>query len=140
MNIGDKIVLGADLKKAKEIILPAYNDKEGVTSLFNLNLLERINRELGGKFNLNTFRHLSSYDEKEGAAYSYLESAEDQEIEIKELGNTYSFKKNEKIYTEISRKYDDNNLERILSFSGLKIVTDFVDDKGYFKDYILEKV
>jgi len=139
MNPGDKIVLGADLRKDKSIILPAYNDSQGVTRRFNLNILTRINRELGGSFDINTFSHKPEYDEIRGIAYSYLESNQDQEVELKEIGEKFCFKNGEKIHTEISRKYNDEIIAEILRGTGLGIKTFFTDSNHYFKDYIIEK-
>ena len=71
---GDKIILGVDLKKPKAIVLPAYNDSKGVTAEFNLNLLDRINKELGANFNRAQFEHAPTYDEHIGIAKSYIKS------------------------------------------------------------------
>lgn len=136
---GDKILMGIDLIKAENIVLPAYNDKQGITAKFNLNLLDRINNELGGNFNVNQFEHLPEYNEKEGIARSYIVSTTNQTVEIEATGNSYSFAKGEKIHTEISRKYNDQLVENIISNTDFSLQTKILDSKAYFADYILKR-
>ena len=99
---GDKIILGVDLKKPKAIVLPAYNDSKGVTAEFNLNLLDRINKELGANFNRAQFEHAPTYDEHIGIAKSYIKSKIKQSVIID--GIEFYFEKDELIHTEVSRK------------------------------------
>lgn len=135
----DKVVLGVDLIKPKEIVMPAYNDDNGVTKQFNLNLLERINNELGGDFDLESFDHVPEYDEFTGIAKSYLVSATEQTVYIEELGKKFHFLKGEKIYTETSRKYNDIILNQIIKNTQLEITDKLTDTNNYFADYILNK-
>ena len=128
-----------DLIKSKDIVLPAYNDETGVTKAFNLNLLSRINNELDANFNIESFSHQPEYTETEGIARSFIVSNKDQMVTIGALNKTFHFEKNEKIHTEISRKYNDAILNNILENSQLKIVTKLLDSKSYFADYILIK-
>ena len=139
LNPGDTIVLGVDLKKDKSIILPAYNDEKGITKAFNLNLLSRINNELGGNFKTTNFEHTPEYLESEGIAKSYLTSKIEQTIHIEKTGHNYTFKEGERIYTEMSRKYDDNIIEKITENSGFTITNKISDSNNYFSDYILIK-
>ena len=139
LNKNDKLLLGVDLIKAPNIVLPAYNDSQGVTRRFNLNLLDRINKELDSNFNIKKFKHVPEYDQDEGIAKSYLESSIDQKVIINKIGKTYSFKKGEKIYTEISRKYNDKIIKKVIKNSNLKIIHKLTDEKNYFSDYILMK-
>ncbi|HLV37817.1 L-histidine N(alpha)-methyltransferase [Xanthomarina sp.] len=139
LNTNDKILLGVDLIKSKDIVLPAYNDKTGVTKAFNFNLLNRINKELDANFNIEDFSHQPEYLESEGIARSYIVSNKDQEVRINSINKTFYFKKDEKIHTEISRKYNDDVLNNILENSQLKMVDKLLDSKGYFADYILIK-
>lgn len=136
---GDKLLLGTDLMKDASIVLPAYNDSQGVTRDFNLNLLKRINRELGADFDLDAFTHAPEYDEKEGITKSYLRSEKDQEVSIRAIGKTIPFQRHEKIHTEISRKYNDAILEDICRGTGMKVIGKFTDHRDYFADYVLEK-
>lgn len=139
LKVGDKIVLGVDLIKPKSVVLPAYNDAQGITKRFNLNLLTRINRELDADFDLDTFEHHPEYTEEEGIARSFLVSTKDQTVTIKSLLKTFTFKKNEKIHMETSRKYNDQILKEILQNSSLQIINRLTDSQNLFADYILEK-
>ena len=139
LNSGDTLVLGVDLIKEKNIILPAYNDKKGITKAFNLNLLSRINSELGGNFRITNFEHTPEYLEDEGIAKSYLTSKIDQTIHIEKTGHSYTFRKGEKIYTEMSRKYNDNIIKKITEKSDFTIINKISDSNNYFSDYILIK-
>lgn len=139
LNTGDKLLLGVDLIKPVEIILPAYNDRKGITKEFNLNLLRRINRELDGNFDIDSFSHHPEYTEEEGIAKSFLCSDKDQTVHIAANGASYSFTEGEKIHTEISRKYNDDIIEKIIENTGLEIVEKFMDEKEYFADYLMQK-
>ncbi|SFI28966.1 L-histidine N(alpha)-methyltransferase [Halpernia frigidisoli] len=134
----EKLLLGLDLIKSREIVLPAYNDAQGVTREFNMNLLKRINEDLGANFILENFKHQPEYTE-EGFAKSYLVSKIKQEVYVKDLDKTFEFDENEKIHTEISRKYNDEILNDLLKNSSLEISDKFLDSKNYFADYILTK-
>ncbi len=135
----EKLLLGVDLIKSKEIVLPAYNDAAGITRDFNLNLLKRINRELDADFDIDNFEHAPEYTEEEGIAKSFLKSKKKQTVHIKELNKSFHFEENELIHTEISRKYNDQILENLLEDSSLKITGKFLDSRKYFADYILTK-
>lgn len=133
----DKLLIGADLIKSADIVIPAYDDGKGITSDFNLNLLTRINNELGGNFDLENFDHVCEYTEEEGIARSYLKSLRDQTVTIDATGKTYEFAADEKINTEVSRKYNDKILNKILSKTDFKIIKRLTDKQHYFADYIL---
>ncbi|MFT4629713.1 MAG: L-histidine N-alpha-methyltransferase [Cryomorphaceae bacterium] len=137
MHPGDILVLGLDLKKPSEQVLPAYNDKDGVTRDFNFNLLSRINRELGANFSLDAFAHRPEYCEQTGVASSYLESLADQQVSIDKLAKTFQFQKGEKIQLEISRKYSDEVFNDIIAKSDFQIIGKVLDEKQYFAEYIL---
>jgi len=139
LNPQDKIVLGLDLIKAEEIVLPAYNDPHNITSKFNLNLLERMNRELKAEFDINQFEHQPEYTEKEGIAKSFLVSVATHSVNIKALNKTVTFNKGEKIHTEISRKYNDQVLSEIIESTRFTISDKLTDSKDYFADYFLTK-
>lgn len=133
----DRVLLGVDLIKAKEIVLPAYDDPQGITRDFNLNLLRRINDELGGDFKLNQFEHVASYQEREGIAKSFLKSKMNQVVTVSSINQSFLFEKDEVIHTEISRKYNDEVLANILSESKLEVQTKFMDSANLFADYVL---
>ncbi len=140
LMLGDKLLLGVDLIKSADIVLPAYNDKSGITRQFNLNLLQRINRELGGNFDVAKFEHYAEYDANEGIARSFLVSKLDQIVTLEGSNDEYSFAQGERMKVEISRKYDDKILGHILHGSAFDIVDSFSDANRYFTDYLLEIV
>lgn len=140
LNKGDKIVLGVDLIKEKSVVLPAYDDAAGITRDFNLNLLERMNRELGANFDLDSFVHDPEYHESEGIAKSFLKSTKKQVVEIKSINKQFAFDENERIHTEISRKYNDQILNKIIDHAPLSIQHCFTDQKNWFGDYIINRV
>lgn len=137
LNKGDKLLLGVDLIKSKDVVLPAYNDPKGITKAFNLNLLKRINLELEADFNIDDFEHKPEYDEQTGIARSYLESLRDQTAHINGVGE-YSFSQGERILMEISRKYNDEILDTILKSTQFQIKAKLLDKDSVFADYILE--
>ena len=139
LQAGDQILLGVDLIKSQDIVLPAYNDKQGITAKFNMNLLNRINNELGGNFNLNHFEHQPEYTEEEGIAISYIVSTINQTVSINATGKSYTFTKGEKIHTEISRKYNDQLIENIIKNTDFSLHEKVLDNKEYFADYILKR-
>ncbi|WP_281616458.1 L-histidine N(alpha)-methyltransferase [Flammeovirga sp. SubArs3] len=139
MNSGDSILLGLDLIKSEKIVLPAYSDNKGITAEFNLNLLHRINKELGGNFNIKDFSHLATYNEKEGIAKSYIKSSMNQSVYIEEVDKEFHFKKDELIHTEVSRKYDLDIIRNIIEGTSFQLKHQFTDHKHYFTDLILTK-
>lgn len=139
LQAGDKILLGVDLIKSQDIVLPAYNDSQGITAKFNMNLLDRINTELGGNFELNYFEHQPKYTEDEGIAKSFIVSTCNQTVAIEATGNSYEFTEGEKIHTEISRKYNDQLIEKIIKNTDFSLHTKILDSKAYFADYILKR-
>lgn len=131
----DMLIIGFDLKKNPRQILAAYNDQKGITSAFNLNLLGRINRELGGDFELDSFEHYASYDPESGACKSYLISLKDQIVHIGDTA-TVSFARDEYIFMEISQKYALEDIEKLASTSGFQYRTSFFDANRYFVDTV----
>lgn len=139
MSSGDSILLGIDLKKPQEIVLPAYSDSQGITAKFNLNLLDRINKELDADFNRENFFHEATYNETEGIARSFIVSKKNQQVTIKKLNLTVEFAEGERIQTEVSRKYNDQILSKIIEESKLNVTGKILDHRGYFADIILTK-
>jgi L-histidine N-alpha-methyltransferase len=137
---GDKLLLGVDLIKPTNIVLPAYNDEAGLTSAFNLNLLLRINKELDGDFNINSFSHKAEYTAETGIAQSYLVSTVDQTITLNGSANSFHFMQGEKVLTEVSRKYDDQIINRIIRHTDFQIIQKLTDRRDYFADYIFKRV
>jgi dimethylhistidine N-methyltransferase len=136
LNDGDIAVIGFDLKKDIDLMLKAYNDSEGITAEFNLNLLRRINQELGGNFDLNKFQFHSSYDVFTGAMESYLVSREKQIVVVKKISQSFSFEAWEPIHTEYSYKYLETDIRELADETGFKIEKQLYDSKKYFVDSI----
>jgi L-histidine N-alpha-methyltransferase len=138
LHKNDLLLIGVDLKKDPKQILAAYSDKSGVTAKFNLNLLERINRELDSDFDISKFQHHAAYDPVSGICSSALLSTEDQKVNIGEV--TISFKKWEPIHTEISRKYDIDQIHTLAAKCGFEVAMDLTDSNGYFVDSVWRAV
>lgn len=136
LNAGDLLFIGVDLKKDPKKILLAYNDPTGITAEFNYNLLRRINRELGGNFDIEKFEHYPTYDPVTGECKSALLSTIEHQVEIDE--HTFHFEKWEPIHTEISRKYSLKQLHQLAKASGFQVKTDLFDSNKYFVDSIWE--
>lgn len=131
---GDLVLLGFDLKKDVNTLLAAYNDRAGVTRAFNLNLLRRINRELGGEFDLDRFSHFATYNVFSGAMESYLLSLERQTVRIEALQRDFAFAPFEPVLTEYSFKYLDEDVVRLASETGYSIVRRFWGEERQFCD------
>lgn len=138
LNKGDLVMIGCDLKKDPEVILKAYNDSQGVTRQFNLNLLERINTELGANFDTMQFEHYASYDPISGEVCSYLISMKEQYVKVDAIDRIILFKQWEPIHTEISRKYTLQHLEELAQSTGFKVADNLFDCKHYFVDTVWE--
>ncbi|HJT72977.1 MAG TPA: L-histidine N(alpha)-methyltransferase [Chitinophaga sp.] len=131
---GDLVIIGFDLKKHPQVILNAYNDRSGVTKEFNLNLLKRINRELGGNFDTSKFDHYATYDPGTGACKSYLVSLEVQQVKV---GNKlFEFGLHETMYMEISQKYSIEETDCLATQSGFGPLADFYDSRSWFADCV----
>lgn len=136
---GDKVLVGVDLKKNPRVILNAYDDPHGITRDFNLNLLSRINRELGGEFDLDQFDFYCHYDPTDGEVKSYIFSRTEQDVFIKSLQKQFSFCANEVIATEISKKYALKGIGQLAQLAGFEVVDHFMDNRQYFSDTLLVK-
>jgi L-histidine Nalpha-methyltransferase len=139
MSQNDKLLIGLDLKKDPKVILNAYDDPHGHTENFNLNLLERFNRELGANFDKENFKHVPVYDPLTGAAKSYLVSVKNQTVLFKATGEEIHFEKWEPIYTEMSQKYDMHMMADFAERSGFIIEENFFDSRHYFVNSLWKK-
>ena len=139
MKKGDKLLLGVDLKKNPIIIHNAYYDKHGITKRFNLNLLLRINRELEADFKIDDFDFYCHYNPATGEVKSYIVSLRTQSVDIKKLDVTINFDYNELIWTELSKKYNLQDIEDLATASNFKINNNFLDCKHLFADSLWEK-
>lgn len=132
LSSDDVVLLGADMQKDLSVLEAAYNDSKNVTAEFNLNLLRRVNRDLGGEFDLNSFSHVALYNVRECRIEMYLRSERDQEVHIRELDKTFYFKDGETIHTENSYKYSKEQIVELCSQSGFDVARSWEDEKGYF--------
>jgi L-histidine Nalpha-methyltransferase len=132
---GDVLLLSCDLVKAEERMLAAYDDAEGVTAAFNLNLLARINRELGGNFDLSRFRHEVRYDDSNQRIEMHLRSTADQIVCIGD--SRVTFQKNETIWTESSYKFRIEQVEAMASHAAFKCDFQWVDEEWPFVQSVL---
>jgi L-histidine N-alpha-methyltransferase len=132
---GDMLLVGFDLKKNPKTVLAAYNDKEGITKRFNLNLLERMNRELNAGFVITQFDHYPTYDPETGACKSYLISLVDQQVKLGQ-NEIIHFLKDEYIYMEISQKFTIAQTAQMAVKAGFKPINQFFDNKQWFTDVI----
>ena len=139
MRPGDLLLIGFDLKKHPKTILDAYNDRQGITAAFNLNLLRRINRELDADFDPGQFEHYPVYDPGTGACKSYLVSRIAQQVHIGP-GETIDFKENEPIFMEISQKYSLPETDYIARQSGFRSMHTFFDSKKWFADILWQRL
>ncbi len=132
LQSGDLLFIGFDLKKDPQVILNAYNDAQGVTRDFNLNLLTRINKELGADFHLSDFRHFPTYDPLTGSCKSYLISLKQHWVHID--GTPIHFDAYEPIYMEVSQKYSLDEIHEMGRSSGFEPIADFRDSRRWFTD------
>jgi len=129
------LLIGFDLKKDIETLLAAYDDQRGITASFNKNLLSRVNAELGGNFNLNTFEHVARYNENKGRIEMHLKSTTEQTVSInKEL---FEFLEGETIHTENCYKFTKESFTAMSSKAGLSPVKTWTDDKNLFAVMLL---
>jgi dimethylhistidine N-methyltransferase len=127
---GGAMILGVDLKKEPRVLEDAYNDRAGITAAFNLNLLARINRELGTRFDLEAFWHHALYDPREGRIEMHLVSRTDQRVTVD--GHEIGFVEGESICTEYSYKYSIGDLHDLARAAGFTIARTWTDDRKYF--------
>lgn len=134
MADSDRLFIGFDMQKDPRVILAAYDDPHGVTAAFNLNLLERINRELGGDFDVSKFSHYAQYRPIECAARSYLISRERQTVNINALRRSFNFEQWEPIFMEISQKYTHAMIDELAGDGGFEIEREFFNEEDFYID------
>jgi L-histidine Nalpha-methyltransferase len=131
---GDALLIGADLVKERDRMLVAYDDPTGVTGAFNLNLLGRINRELGGDFRLRDFEHQARWNEEQGRIEMHLRSRLNQTAFIAEADLTVSFRADETIWTESSHKFQLAELDTMASQTGFRVAGQWIDQDWPFAE------
>ncbi len=136
----DYFLLGLDLQKEISILEAAYNDSQGITAAFNLNMLRHLNRRFEGDFDLDAFAHIAYYNKQDNQIEMYLESVEAQIVRLKRLGLTIGFERGDgaaspsenRILSEISRKFNLADMEKALSSHQLSVVETFTDERQWF--------
>ena len=139
MKAGDLFLIGLDLVKKREILESAYNDSQGVTAEFNLNVLSRINDELDADFNLNNFSHHAIYNEKDQRIEMYLKSLKEQSIIISKSKLELKLDKDELIHTEYSHKYRLSEIHDLLNNVGFELKHTWLDENKHFSLSLVSK-
>jgi dimethylhistidine N-methyltransferase len=129
------LIVGADLEKPLDILLPAYNDADGVTAAFNLNMLARINRELAGTFDLGLFEHSAIYNERRRRIEMHLRSVCEQRVSV--AGRPFTFRAGETIHTENSHKYSFSSFRWLAARGGWQTKKSWADENGLFSLHLL---
>ncbi|MCW9034061.1 MAG: L-histidine N(alpha)-methyltransferase [Alphaproteobacteria bacterium] len=129
-------ILGADLRKSSDILIPAYDDAQGVTADFNINLLKRINRELDGTIDSSQFSHKAVWNDELSRIEMHLESLEEQTFEV--AGQSFTMSKGDTIHTENSRKFQRPELDKLIQENGWKMVRYETDKDAYFSVMLLK--
>ncbi len=137
LHPGDALLLGADMLKPVPALLSAYDDPAGVTAAFNLNLLARVNRELGGNFNLRRFRHEARWCERERRIEMHAVSLARQPVCVPASGLRFVIEKGESIWTESSHKYSSGDLDRLAEAGGFSVCRRWVDDEWPFAETLM---
>jgi L-histidine Nalpha-methyltransferase len=139
MTDADRLLIGIDLRKERPVLERAYDDPGGVTARFNLNLLARINRELGGGFDLTAFRHRAEYNEVMGRVEIYLDSLRAQCVRIAALDLEVAFAEGEPIHTENSYKYSQAEILQLAAAAGLRLEAQWLDAARRFSVNLLAR-
>ena len=132
LSDGDTLLLGTDLVKRSSLLHAAYNDRAGVTAAFNLNLLERINRELGADFDVRRFRHDAVWNPAASRIEMYLVSLREQRVRVPGIGQTIHFRENERIHTENSYKFTPEMVRQVLGDAGFVLQHSWSDRNHLF--------
>jgi len=132
LSAGDSLLLGTDMVKDPAIMVPAYDDAQGVTEQFNKNILGRLNRELGAGFDLDAFRHIALWNPIQSRMEMHLESVVRQTVDIELLQSRIKFRAGERIYTEDSHKYTMKMVNKMLKAAGFSLDQTWFDEKKWF--------
>ena len=139
MKKGDLFLVGLDLVKDKDVLCQAYNDSQGITAQFNLNVLSRINSELGGNFDTSKFVHHAVYNENQNKIELYLRSLSKQTVEIPNADLMLEIDEDELIHTENSHKYTISQIKQMFRITGYQIKDMWNDDNRYYSLILLSK-
>jgi L-histidine N-alpha-methyltransferase len=129
---GDALLLGTDMVKDEATLLAAYDDNIGVTAAFNLNILHRLNRELGADFDTTCFRHRVRWNSVESRIEMHLESTREQDVRIEDADLCLHFTKHETIHTENSYKFTDQGIRSLLNGVGFAVREEWKDSRDWY--------
>lgn len=132
LSPGDALLLGTDMVKAPEILVPAYDDAKGITASFNKNILVRLNRELDANFDLGSFRHIAEWSPSRSRMEIFLESLTAQKVYLRLARTTVRLANGERIHTENSYKYTMPMVDSMLCVSGFKLEKTWFDRRKWF--------
>ncbi|MCB1536954.1 MAG: L-histidine N(alpha)-methyltransferase [Rhodoblastus sp.] len=135
---GARLVIGVDLRKSPDILVPAYDDAQGVTAAFNLNLLARLRNELRARIDVNGFAHRAVWNARESRIEMHLVAKRPQTIAL--AGRSFAFAEGDTIHTENSYKYGAAQFEELTRAAGWRPLETFVDDERLFSVRVLEAV
>lgn len=139
LNSGDYFLLGLDLQKPKPILEAAYNDSQSITAQFNLNILQHLNWKFQSNFDLNLFKHQAIYNEQQHQIEMYLVSQQAQSVNLQVLEQTIELEPQEKILTEISRKFDVQQISQLLESKNLSCCQSYLDEQGWFSLLLFQR-
>ena len=137
VNKEDSLLIGFDLQKKKNILEAAYNDLEGITAKFNLNILERINKELLGDFKIENFEHQAYYNQQKNRIEMHLISKVKQKVKVNKLNHVFVFENGETILTEYSHKYTIKSIEELANKCNFNVKRNFLDKNEWFNIALL---
>ncbi|PSF37442.1 L-histidine N(alpha)-methyltransferase [Aphanothece hegewaldii CCALA 016] len=132
LKSGDYFLLGIDLQKPIDILEAAYNDRQGITAAFNLNMLNHLNQRFQGNFDPNLFKHWAFYNTQENQIEMHLICKKSHKVRLEALDLTVTFQEGETIQTEISRKFNLSQMEQYLENQGLKPLQSWTDPQKWF--------
>ncbi len=139
MSRGDALLLGTDMRKSPELLVPAYDDRAGVTAEFNKNILHRINRELRADFDVDRFAHRAIWNSAESRIEMHLESLREQSVHLRDLDLTIPFHRGETIHTENSYKFTPERIASIADNAGLFVERTWSDERNWFTVHLLRR-
>jgi len=132
LSPGDALLLGTDMVKSPDILVPAYDDAQGITAEFDKNILVRLNREFDGNFDLSSFRHVAEWNPLRSRMEIFLESTRAQVVTLRISGTVVRFSGGERIHTENSYKYTLQMVEEMLCVSGFELEKTWYDRRKWF--------
>ena len=137
LSPGDALLLGTDMVKPADILVPAYDDAQGITAEFNKNILMRLNREFGGDFDLSSFCHVAEWNPLRSRMEIYLESLRTQTVNLKALSLAIRFGAGERIHTENSHKYTTEEVSHMATNAGFRCSAQWIDHEWPFAESLL---